>query len=329
MIDILLALYNGEKYLREQLDSIAGQTFQDWHLLIGDDGSTDGSLSVARQFAREHPGKVEILSGRAPSGGASAREPADSDSCKEPPGGASANFMRMIGEATSPYVMFCDQDDVWLPEKIEKTWKVMRLCEHRYGDDLPILVHTDLCVVDAHLKTIAVSLRDYQKLPRTTALRQLLIQNSVTGCTVMINRRLAEMMRRSMDVPEIVMHDYWAALIATVFGRIAFIHQPLILYRQHGRNSVGAQNAAGFLYLYRRMRAGRAEFRKRLNDTARQAGAFSRVFSEELRAKPQKTLIEKYANLTNFSKIKKIYFYFSNRIWKYGIIRKIMQIVWS
>lgn len=311
MIDILLAVYNGEKYLQEQLDSITSQTYKDWHLIIRDDGSKDKSVEIAKSFAQNYPGKVEVHINKIPTGS------------------ASRNFMKMVNDADAEYVMFCDQDDVWLSDKIEKTFKVMRACERRCGREIPILVHSDLCVVDENLRGISASMRRYQKLPKSTEIHQLLIQNSVTGCTMMINRTLLEMMHQVADSSAVVMHDYWAALVASVFGKIVFIRQPLIKYRQHGDNSVGALNAVSFKYLYMRFKAGKDQFRQRLLDTMKQTDAFNRVYAEKLQANPQKTLLEKYANLTNSHKFKKIHFYLSNHVWKYGIIRKIMQIVWS
>ena len=313
MVDILLAVYNGEKYLEEQLESIAAQTYQNWRLVIRDDGSSDHSLAIAHAFQKKHPEKkIEIYVNEVPTKS------------------AKGNFMRLLEDAVSEYVMFCDQDDVWLPEKVEKTLKAMVHCEKKSGTkDVPILVHGDLYVVDENLQIISDSMFRYQKLPKTTAVNQLLIQNSVTGCTVMINKKLQDMLKRASDTQAMVMHDYWAALIASVFGKIVFMKQPLIKYRQHGDNSVGAMNASGIRYMYSRFKAGKTQFRNRMDDTMRQAGAFCRIYAVELQENPHKKLIENYAKLIKSLKIQKITFCLSNKVMKYGIIRKIMQFVWS
>lgn len=313
MVDILLAVYNGEEYLKEQLESIAGQTYTDWRLVIRDDRSTDGSVAVAEAFRAKYPQKqIELYIN------------------EQPTGSAKMNFMRLLGDAKADYVMFCDQDDVWLPKKIEYTLKMMRRCEKKHNSKtVPVLVHGDLCVVDEKLNTIALSMRKYQKLPLSSDVNQLLIQNNVTGCTVMINKPLLEMMKKVTNTHDVVMHDYWAALIAAVFGEISFIRQPLIKYRQHGNNSVGAMNAAGVKYLYTRFRAGKSQFRERTKETMIQAGAFCTAYSDELKDNYYKNLIQKYAELENSAKFHKIQFYISNNVMKYGIIRKIMQLIWS
>lgn len=313
MVDILLAVYNGEKYLEEQLESIAAQTYTNWRLVIRDDCSTDHSVAVAEAFKKKHPEKhVEIYVN------------------KQATGSAKNNFIKLLEDAVSDYVMFCDQDDVWLPQKIELTLKAMRRCEKQDGlCSVPVLVHSDLCVVDVSLKTIALSMQRYQKLPKSSDVQQLLVQNNVTGCTVMVNQPLLILMKKVKDNSAIVMHDYWAALIASVFGKIVYIPQPLIKYRQHGNNSVGAMNAIGIKYLYMRFKAGRSQFQSRMKDTMVQAGAFYDVYADELMGNPHKVLLKKYGELRNSSKLDKIKFYLSNHVMKYGIIRKIMQIIWS
>lgn len=346
---ILLAAYNGETYLKAQLESIRQQTYKKWHLIIRDDHSSDDTLTAARRFQADMPeGQVDVFENEMPTGS------------------AGANFLRLIEDAKNAgaaYVMFCDQDDVWLPKKIEYTLKAMKRQETKAGNEKtagnekaaenekarkagengtggknvkiaarPVLVHSDLCVVDEKRHVIAASMQRYQKLPTDSSVRQLLIQNNVTGCTVMINAPLLELLwraARSGEAQYIVMHDYWAALTAAVFGDIVYIRRPLIEYRQHGGNSVGAMNASGFRYMYERYKAGRAQFCERITDTMRQAGAFVTVYEAELEKNPYKALIKAYAKLPDASKTDKIRFYLSNHVMKYGIIRKIMQFIWS
>src|SRR5690606_39057310 len=136
-------------------------------------------------------------------------------------------------------VMFSDADDCWFPDKISLTLDLMRVVEKDEGGArTPTLVHTDLAVVDRDLRPIADSLWQYQGVnPDLTSLNRLLIQNCVTGCTVMVNRPLREL--ASPIPPGVVMHDWWMALVASSFGRIARIARPTLLYRQHGRNDTG------------------------------------------------------------------------------------------
>ncbi len=154
--------------------------------------------------------------------------------------GACGNFSRLLEQADAPYVMFCDQDDVWLPDKIEITLAAMRELERQHGAETPLLVHTDLMVVDERLNRLGKSLWLFQctEPQRLTKLNRLLMQNFATGCTVMINRALRDL---AVPVPaEALMYDWWLALVATAFGRVAAVEDPTVLYRQHGRNDTGA-----------------------------------------------------------------------------------------
>lgn len=312
MVDILMPVYNGEKYLKEQLESIEKQTYKKWRLIIREDGSSDKSMEIAEAFSRKfQPGKVVVLKNEKATG------------C------AKNNFMRLVHDSDADYTMFADQDDFWFENKVEFTLKAMKKAEKVYGTDMPLLVHSDLRVVDENLNMLGSSFFDYQKLPRHTSTEQLLVQNSVTGCTVMINRCLREYLKKAKDTKRIVMHDYFAALIAGVFGKIIFINRPLIAYRQHGGNSVGASKASGFKYLKHRAMAGKKQFSQRMRDTMVQTGYFTEVYRDILSNNPYKYMLEQYADLVKANKKGRIKFYIRNKAFKYGIIRKIMQIVWS
>ena len=193
MIDILLATFGGGRYVKDQLDSILHQSVQDVCLLIQDDGSTDETPDILAAYAAQHPGKVRLVSGPAHE--------------KSPKG----NFMSLLQESGSDYIMFSDQDDVWDEDKASLTLSRMREGEARYGAACPLLVHTDLRVADADLKIIAPSFLRYQKLDGNPALSRLLAQNSVTGCTMMLNRPLAELLKQA-PAEDMLMHDWWAAL---------------------------------------------------------------------------------------------------------------------
>ena len=229
-IAVLLATYNGAEFLAQQLDSILQQTWSNLVIVIRDDNSTDNTAELIRSFASEHPDRVHRVK---------------VDGMR---GGAKDNFSTLIDYVLEhkvqlnlerAYMMFSDQDDIWRPEKIERQTRLMFQAEES-GTDTPVLVHCDLHVVDAALQPIADSFIRYQGLDaRRNGFGQLLISNLVTGCTMFINEALAE---KAVPVPpEAVMHDWWLGLVAAAFGRIAFLPEQLVEYRQHGNNALGAR----------------------------------------------------------------------------------------
>ena len=219
-IAILLATYNGEQYLEAQLESIREQTCQDFVCYIHDDGSRDGTVSILKRYCEAHPDRFRLL---------------DGPSC----GGAKQNFFCMLRQVDAPYIMFSDQDDVWLPEKIEKTLNVMRQWE---GRDEPVCVHSDVMVVDANLGKIAGSYYAYTSFEIPSGeLHSLLFTNIVIGCTIMMNRSLRSLVLGNLDESLVYMHDWWVGLVASAMGHLIMIHEPLLLYRQHGNNALGAR----------------------------------------------------------------------------------------
>ena len=219
MLSVALCTYNGARYLSEQLESIAAQSLLPDELIISDDGSGDATLDIANGFARKAPFAVRIMAHGQPLG-------------------VRQNFAAVAGTCQGNYVAFSDQDDVWLPDKLARTIAVMRETEAVYPH-APILVHSDLCVVDEKLNVISPSMMAAQGLSPEGGLEILLAQNFVTGCTMVANRQLLQV---ALPFPTtIVMHDWWLALIAAALGHIGFLPEPTIYYRQHGDNSVGAK----------------------------------------------------------------------------------------
>lgn len=143
-LDILLAVRNGEKYLPALLDSLFSQEFQDFMIVASDDGSTDATLNVIKAYQDRFPERIRVLK------------------FDRAAGSARGNFARLLEACTADFAMFCDQDDIWLPQKITLTLARARAAEAEYGVDTPILVHTDLTVVDEHLSVLSPSLWQYQ-----------------------------------------------------------------------------------------------------------------------------------------------------------------------
>jgi glycosyltransferase involved in cell wall biosynthesis len=223
MIDILLATHNGERYVAELLQSLLAQSYPSWRLLVSDDGSIDRTPDILRDFQRRLPDRVRLCSRRTRRNG------------------ACGNFAHLLALAEGDYVMPCDQDDVWMPDKIDKTLAAMRAAERRVGSARPVLVFTDLRVVDADRRLIDPSLWHYQRIdPKGVSVGCLLTRNVINGCTVMANRALV---RLALPQPsEAIVHDWWLAILACVLGRIEHVPEALVEYRQHGGNDIGARD---------------------------------------------------------------------------------------
>ena len=313
MIDILMATYNGEKYLKKQIESIIGQSFTEWNLIIRDDGSTDGTLDILKRYESAYPTKIHVRCN--PVG----------------TGSAKANFFKLLHDAQNEYVMFCDQDDIWNSDKIQLTLKKIKQMEKSYGTEIPLLVATDLSVADAHGKTISNSFLEYMNLPKTVQLNHLLIQNNITGCTVMINAKLCQMLKKVRDVELILMHDHFAAIVAVLYGKAELVQQSTLLYRQHETNSVGAMNAKSLKYMLARFKRGRKKFQQDIDDSMNQAGYVLRLYGKRyrIRSNYHKRLIMGYSRLINQTRMEKYNFYLKYHVFKHGWIRKIMQLIWS
>ena len=221
---ILLATYNGARFLGALLDSLFAQTYQQIRVIAHDDNSDDATVEILAAYGSRYPEKIFLLEDTFAAGSAA----------------KNFAYLAAYADAECDYVMFCDQDDVWLPTKIEATLAKMQEAE-KDGPPVPLLVYTDASIVAEDLQTTAASLYASRRQDRRTAadIRALAIENHILGCTVMINRPLAALVRSMPE--EAVMHDWWAALMALKHGgRIVFLDEPTLLYRQHGNNVLGA-----------------------------------------------------------------------------------------
>ncbi len=307
MIDILMAVYNGERFLEEQLESILAQSWDDWRLLIRDDASTDGTPQILQRYRDRYPERVVLYCN------------------SENTGAPQKTFFQLVQDSTAPYLMTCDHDDVWLPDKISRTFEKMQELENRWGKELPLLVHTDLQVVDEELHLISPSMIKSQNLnPNANTLRDFIVQNHVTGCTMLFNRALAE---AAPTLPvEALMHDWWFALIAAAFGKIGFVEEPTILYRQHGGNRVGAKSVSQMSFLASRA-ANRRELKEAMEKTYRQAAAFLREYESKLSLQ-QRELLRQYSTLPSRSKVGRMWTLCRGNYFKYGFVRKLGQLLY-
>lgn len=319
-IAILMATYNGEKYICQQIDSILSQTCREWELYIHDDGSTDNTIAVVESYVEKYPDKIHLIDGKST-------------------GGAKYNFFYLFSQVEAPYYMTCDQDDVWLEKKIELTYDKMQTIEKTAkasleeigkndGKELktgiPCLVYTELRVVDSELNTIADTMSEYQSLDcHKRTINQFILQNSVTGCTMMVNRALRDKMLHITDIDNTIMHDWWAALVAAQFGKTAFIDEPTILYRQHGDNSLGALGINKLSYIVRRVWQ-----KKQIQESMKLGRLQAREFAKTYNL-PDDSLAVRYAALEGKSRRVRQRFYRENDMYKTGTMRRLGQAVWG
>jgi len=296
-----MATYNGEKYVKEQIESLLSQTFCGFTLWVSDDVSTDSTWDILQGYARQYPEKIKI----------SRREKNSGDSRH--------NFLDLMVRIKDDYVMLCDQDDVWLPDKIEKTLAKMKAMEGQYPD-MPILVRTDTKIVDQDLRVIYPSYKQmmHSNFDRTDFC-QVLIQNTFAGCTAMYNRRLAELIDQKPDY--CVMHDWWLELIAAAFGKIGHIDEPTMLYRQHGINVVGVKDVRKLSYKLSCF-IHNDRIKKAIRSTYDQARNFLQIYEDRM-TETQKDIARRYCEIPAKGKISRWQTICSLGAYKNGLSRNI------
>jgi len=225
---ILMATYNGSKFLKEQIESIIYQSHPNWELWIRDDNSSDSTVEIIRYYENSDSRirLVKDLDGNI---------------------GVSNNFLKLLSLAALSdvnYFCFSDQDDVWVSNKIEKQLSFIKKNEY---SKRAVLVHSDLEVVNDKLARIDASFMNFLNIhhENDNAISVLLTQNFVTGCTMMMNRELIDVALPVSN--QVVIHDWWLALCASAVGEIVYINQPMVKYRQHESNEVGIRSYAVLL----------------------------------------------------------------------------------
>jgi len=299
-LQILLATYNSSHFLREQLDSIFSQKYQDFEILIRDGGSSDDTLDIISSYRSRFPGKIRLVG----SSKASALE----------------NFSALLSESASDLVMFCDHDDVWMPDKISVTLEKYREMEKRFGTDTPIMVFTDSEVSDENLNRIFPSMIRFQHLdPKHMDLNRLIVQNVPSGNTMLMNRALVDL--AGPIPPDAVMHDHWMTLAAAAMGKIGFVDQATLYYRQHGNNVYGASRYSIPAFL-NKLKQGKGKIRRRFGQNIAQAAAFGRRYADRLSSKDREMfrVLSSWQDLGFLTRRRVLWKY---RIRKSGILRNI------
>lgn len=292
---ILMSTYNGEKYLSEQLDSLLMQKNVEIQIVIRDDGSKDDTLNIIKSY-QDRYSNISL------------------SACENV--GPTTSFLELIKNAPeADYYALCDQDDVWMDNKIE-----MAILEIKKNTktSIPVLYHSNLFVVDSELNPIMKSNKIESKNKFVS-----LVDNNVTGCTSVLNRELLELIRKHGCV-DVTMHDAWINIIASFFGKVVFDSNSYIYYRQHERNVIGMHEHND---VFNNLKSGLYRLKtKNLQPRLRNALAFYEEFNKtmiesdrkqvEIMINYKKTLYNKLKLLFDF----KIRSYSFERDFKYRLL---------
>ena len=229
-----MATYNSSEYIRPQLDSLFSQTNQDWLLYVRDDCSTDNTISIIMEYQNKYPNRIVIINNK-------------KESLR-----AYMNFIDLLKKVECKYYMFCDHDDVWLPNKVEISINRIIELERQYTSK-PIIVHTDMKVVDQNLNVICNSFWKFSNLlPDNSTFEEMVLCNSANGCAMAFNN-----LAKKVSLPNVeyaTMHDMLLnQSVSAQDGIILAIHTPTVLYRQHANNVVGACRRNFWFYVKKMM----------------------------------------------------------------------------
>ncbi len=241
-VDILLATYNGEQYLKEQLDSILAQSYNEFRLLISDDASTDDTIRILKEY-EEKDNRITVFFQKENSG-------------------VIKNFEFLLERVENEYYMFSDQDDIWKEDKIEKSIK-------RIEETDSSLVYTDLEVVDSDLNVTYKSYWKlkgiYNKIKKYNNFESLYLNNFVTGCTIISKKEFIDEVLPLPNTSKFVLHDYWIPLVLSQKHKISYIEEPLIKYRQHKNNKIGSKKKVDELKEFEEVRELFIRVKKNIN----------------------------------------------------------------
>lgn len=219
-VQVLLSTYNGEHYISDQLQSILKQSYPHISVLVRDDGSSDQTLALLKEYAKAHSDRIKVIAGSNV--------------------GVVSSFFELVQQSDphADYYCFCDQDDVWLEQKIERAVTMLS----SQVDDVPAMVFTSTELTDKNLKPLGTWPKPPSKEP---SFYNALVQNIAVGATITFNRAASNkfMEGNQVDPNKIIMHDWWFYLLVSCFGNVMYDQNPSMLYRQHGNNVVGGSNS--------------------------------------------------------------------------------------
>lgn len=260
-VQVLMSTYNGEKYLRQQLDSILEQNAVNVKIFVRDDGSSDATVSILEEYKRNYNNIEYIAGGNI---------------------GVIKSFFATLEKVslTADYYALADQDDFWLKDKLFRATEVLA----RKDNKLPLLYCSNQILVDQNLVELEEGIK---KIAKTPSFGNALVENICTGCTAVFNQKL--LLEARTHIPEYtVMHDWWLYLIASAFGKVHHDKEGYILYRQHTENVVGSKNTYGQEFKNRAK-----NFKKHRGQVRKQAESFANSFGSILKEYPeQQELLE-------------------------------------
>ncbi len=235
MIDILMATYNGSKYIKEQIDSILNQSYRDFRLIISDDSSSDDTAKIIKQLSKNDKRIVFF-----------------EQSINL---GVVKNFEFLLEQVTSEYFMFSDQDDIWDKEKLQKSLDTL-------VKEKADLVYTDLRIIDENKNVIGDSYWKQKgfihKIKKYNNYEALFLNNYITGCTMLVKSKYIKQTEpHILPLPngnKYMLHDNWTALIVAIQGKLAYVEEPLVNYRQHSQNQVGSKTVSSTLQSFDEVR---------------------------------------------------------------------------
>lgn len=230
--DIIICTYNGEKYISQQILSILRQKIPPVKIIISDDGSSDNTLEVIRKELRNTSYQYQIIKG--------------------PRLGIIYNFLLSLKHTSSEYIFLADQDDIWLPNKIETFLNNIKKTPK--NNSFPKLFFSDSILFKDNIDIFSKSFFKYQGISSSFLNDDSIIyKNCVQGASCCINKALKDLILSSLDqvnIKNLYMHDWWIALLAKYYGQSYFIDQPTLLYRQHHNNQIGTFNKKWKLFYY-------------------------------------------------------------------------------
>lgn len=219
-VQVLLSTYNGEQYISEQLESVLRQSYPYTSILVRDDGSSDHTVGLIKEYAATHPDRIQLIVGTNI--------------------GVIPSFFELLKHADphADYYCFCDQDDVWLEGKVERAVNILNVQSEHH----PAMVFTPTELADHDLKPLG----SWPKAPvKPPSFYNALVQNIAVGATITINKETRDRFIRGSEInsSNIIMHDWWIYILVSAFGYVLYDQQPSMLYRQHANNVVGGSNS--------------------------------------------------------------------------------------